>query len=295
MKQYTIIKDCKIALPVTAVRGAIYGDIIGSVFEFNPIHTKDFELLTERSGFTDDTVMTLAIAKAVMESGEDYADLSDSAVYWMQKLGRKYPNGGYGARFIEWLWSSNPKPYNSFGNGSAMRVSPVGTIAESVEEAAELSRRVTEVTHNHPEGLKGAEVTAVSVFLATNSGRMSKVEIQKYAEQQYGKLQDLSTIERGYVWNEICQNTVPESIECFLEGWNFEDVIRNCVSLGGDSDTMGAIAGAIAGAYYGAEIKDAEPLDLLTSELRDIFEEWEHFAAHKLDKRLRKAEENADK
>jgi len=295
MKNYTIINNCKIELTLSAVRGAIYGDIIGSVFEFAPIPTKEFELITDKSDFTDDTVMTLAVAKAIMESGKDYADLSDSTVYWMQKLGRKYPNRGYGARFMEWLWSDNPKPYNSFGNGSAMRVSPVGTIAKSVEEAAKLSRKVTEVTHNHTEGIKGAEVTAVAIFLAANSGRISKLEIQKYAEQQYGKLQNLSTIEQGYVWNEICQKTVPESIECFLESENYEDTIRNCVSLGGDSDTMGAIAGAIAGAYYGTEIKCAEPLDLLTSELRDIFEEWEWFSMQKQIDSLYKAEENAVK
>lgn len=278
----------------SAVRGAIYGDIIGSVFEFNPIGSKEFELLSPKSDFTDDTIMTLAIAKAVMESGDDYADLSESAVWWMQKLGRKYPNRGYGLRFAQWLRSCNPKPYNSFGNGSAMRVSPVGAIAESVEQAAELSRKVTEVTHNHSEGIKGAEVTAVSVFFATNGGRKDKQKIQKYAEKQYGMLKDLHTIKLSYVWNEICQKTVPESIECFLESENYEDTIRNCVFLGGDSDTMGAIAGAIAGAYYGAEIKDAEPLNLLTSELRDIYEEWDDFSRRKLTERVFKTESQAD-
>jgi len=263
-----------------AVRGAIYGDIIGSVYEFNPICTKDFELFTDKNFFTDDTVITLAIAKAVMDCKENYSDMSEAAVYWMQKLGRKYPNAGYGARFEQWIQSNNPKPYNSYGNGAAMRISPVGTIARNIEEAKELSRKVTEVTHNHPEGIKGAEVTAVSIFLALNEYDKAKKRIQKFTEEQYGKLKSISYLSEQseqYKYSESCQKSVPESVECFLEATDFEDTIRNCVLLGGDCDTMGAIAGAISAAYYGAELKGIEPLDCLTTELRDIFEEWKDF------------------
>ena len=262
------------------VKGAIYGDIIGSAFEFEPIHSKKFRLISEKSRFTDDTVMTLAIAKAVMESAEDYSDLSEQAVYWMQKLGRKYPDGDYGGRFLDWIFSQNPKPYNSYGNGAAMRVSPVGAIAGSVEEAKKLSRMVTEVTHNHPQGIKGAEVTAVSVFMAFDGGRKAKREISDYLEANYPDIRGIyenGGLQETYVWNETCQGSVPESIQCFLESLDYEDAIRNCVLLGGDADTMGAIAGAIAGAYYGAKLSSDEPLELLTSELREIYEEWKWF------------------
>lgn len=261
-----------------AVLGAICGDIIGSVYEFDPIFTKEFELITDRNHLTDDTVMTLAIAKAVMDCKGDYTSLSAAAIYWMQKLGREYPNAGYGTHFAKWIDSDNSLPYNSYGNGAAMRISPVGAIARTIEEAIELSYKVTSVSHNHPEGIKGAEVTAVSIFLAMDK---NKEEIRRYTEGQYGQLKDLQYLSENYEYNESCQGTVPESVVCFLESIDYADAIRNCVMLGGDCDTMGAIAGAIAGAYYGVTINKSIILGKLTNQLRSIYEEWEEFTSHK--------------
>ncbi len=231
--------------------GAILGDVVGSRFEFSNRLSKDFEFLTGGCGFTDDTVMTCAVALALMESREDFADLSEKAVAAMQRIGRRYPDCGYGARFIHWMFADKPEPYNSCGNGSAMRVSPAGFAARSVEEAKRLSAAVTRVSHNHPEGMKGAEATAVAIVLARQG--KSKAEIRAAMEEYY----DLGTTVEEYrtQWQghgkEICQVSVPQALVCFLEGEDYEDVIRNCISIGGDSDTIAAIAGGIAEAYFG--------------------------------------------
>ena len=222
--------------------GGIAGDIIGSIYEFNPVRFKDFELFKSDSTYTDDTVMTIANAEWLLSKGV----LMDI----MRKYGHKYPGAGYGGMFYDWLKSRCPKPYNSFGNGSAMRVSPVGWAFETLEETLEAAKQSAEITHNHPEGIKGAQATAACIFMA-RTGK-SKQEIKEYVETKFGY--DLSRtcneIRPTYQFNESCQDTVPESIIAFLESTDFESAIRLTVSLGGDADTMGAITGAIAEAYY---------------------------------------------
>ncbi|HAT4226412.1 restriction endonuclease subunit M [Clostridium perfringens] len=230
--------------------GAVIGDIVGSRFEWNNIKTKEFEFLTYKCFFTDDTVMSLAIAKAIMESKKDYSDLSKNTVKYMQEIGRRYPDSGYGVGFNNWLNSNSPQPYNSYGNGAAMRVSACGLVAKSLEEAKKLSGMVTGITHNHPEGLKGAEATAVTIYLA-RTGK-SILEIRDYVDKHYYKMNfTLDSIRESYKFNETCQDTVPQAIMAFIESNSFEDAIRNAISIGGDSDTLAAITGSIAEAYYG--------------------------------------------
>lgn len=230
--------------------GAIIGDIVGSRFEWNNNKSKQFDFLTYKCSVTDDSVMSLAIAKTLLESKADYSDLSENAVKYMQSLGRHYPNCGYGGRFRGWLHSDNPKPYGSYGNGAAMRISACGYVANSLKEVKQLSKAVTEVTHNHPEGLKGAEATAVAIFLA-HSGK-NLLEIQDYITKNYYPLTfTLDGIRDSYGFYESCQDTVPQALEAFFESKNFEDAIRNAISIGGDSDTLAAITGGIAEAYYG--------------------------------------------
>lgn len=233
--------------------GAILGDIIGSPYEFDMgDKTKDFPLFSKHSHFTDDSVMTIAVAEALME----FADQSDeeikgTLIYSMQRWGRKYPNAGYGGMFYYWLREKDPQPYNSFGNGSAMRVSSAGWLYDTLEETRHMARLTAEVSHNHPEGIKGAEATASAIFLA-RTGK-SKDEIHDYIFKEYGY--DLSRtcdeIRSTYHHVETCQQTVPEAITAFLDGLDFEDVIRTAVSLGGDCDTLTCIAGGIAEAHYG--------------------------------------------
>lgn len=230
--------------------GAIIGDIVGSRFEWDNIKSKEFELLTERCRPTDDSVMTLAVAGAILMCEGDYSKLSMQAIRWMQDLGRHYPHAGYGGRFKHWLRDENPEPYNSFGNGSAMRVSPCAYAAETLDEAKALSRTVTEVTHNHPEGIKGAEAATVAIFMARHGSSIS--EIQDCIDQNYYPMNfTLDEIRPEYEFDSTCQGSVPQAIKAFLESTSFEDAIRNAISIGGDSDTIAAIAGSIAGAYYG--------------------------------------------
>ena len=259
--------------------GAILGDIIGSRFEFHNYLGKDFELLTRKNEFTDDTVMTCAVAEALMNSKPDFSDLSRQAVFAMQRLGRLYPNAGYGARFCHWVFADDPRPYNSCGNGSAMRISAVGFAAKDVEEARRLSAAVTRISHDHPEGMKGAEATAVAIVMA-RQGR-SKAEIHAEMETYYDLSIGVDACRRK--WNghgkEICQISVPQALVCFFEGEDYEDVIRNCISIGGDSDTIAAIAGGIAEAYYGvpeelrACVGDFLPPQLL--EICKAFDRWQ--------------------
>ena len=253
--------------------GAILGDIIGSPYEFdhNNIKTKNFPLFSRNSQFTDDTVMTIAIAEAILYADGDLDDLADEAVASMQKLGRLYPYAGYGARFVGWVHSDNPKPYNSLGNGAAMRVSPVAWAFDDMETVRKAARAVTAVTHNHPEGIKGAEATAAAIFMARKGA--SKAEIKAYIESEFGY--DLSRtcdeIRPDYRHDETCMRTVPEAFAAFLEGESFEDVIRNAVSLGGDSDTLTAIAGSIAEGFFGIDHKlKAEAVKRLDGLLEDI-------------------------
>lgn len=256
--------------------GAIIGDIVGSKFEWNNIKTKKFEFFNYKCEFTDDSIMTLAIAKAILNCKEDYSDLSEVTIKYMQEVGRPYPYCGYGGYFSQWLMSDDPKPYNSLGNGAAMRVSAVGFVANSIEEAIDLSRKVTEITHNHPEGIKGAEATAVAVYMARTGSSIRK--IRKYINKHYYSMDfKLDDIRDSYKYNETCQGTVPQAIEAFLESKNFEDAIRNAISIGGDSDTLAAITGGIAEAYYGipTDIRE-KALTFLDERLLGILLEFEN-------------------
>lgn len=255
--------------------GAIIGDIVGSRFEWNNIKTKDFDFFTPQCAVTDDSIMSLAIAKALMDCDGDYAQLSAKAVHWMQEIGRPYPGCGYGASFQHWMYSDTPSPYGSYGNGAAMRVSACGIVAKTMKEAVQLSRQVTQVTHNHPEGLKGAEATVAAIFLAKTGG--SLLEIRSYINKHYYPLNfTLDGIRATYAFNEICQETVPQAIMAFLESTSFEDAIRNAVSIGGDSDTLAAITGGIAEAYYGIPTHlRTQALPFLDARLLPILEAFE--------------------
>lgn len=251
--------------------GAVTGDIIGSVFEFDNYRAKDFPLFCPETDFTDDSVMTIATMHAILNS-KDYAKAYHT-------FGNEYQGRGYGGKFLGWLMSRDPKPYNSWGNGSAMRVSPVGWAYDNLDDVLENAKKSAEVTHNHPEGIKGAQATAAAVFLA-RTGR-SKDEIKKYVETTFGY--DLSRtcdeIREVYEYNETCQRTVPEAITAFLESNDFEDAIRNAVSLGGDSDTLACIAGGIAQAFYKdiPEYIIENSLRLLPEELIKILEDFSQF------------------
>lgn len=230
--------------------GAIIGDIVGSRFEWNNHRDKYFEFFTYKCFPTDDSIMSLAIAQAILVSKPNHSDLSKNAIECMQSVGRNYPDCGYGGSFYNWIFSDNPKPYNSYGNGAAMRVSSAGFAATSLEEAKELSKLVTEVTHNHPEGIKGAEATAVAIYLAKSGS--SILEIRDYINDNYYPMNfKLDDIRDTYKFNETCQDTVPQALQSFFESTDFEDAIRNAISIGGDSDTLAAICGSVAEAYYG--------------------------------------------
>ena len=255
--------------------GAIIGDVAGSRFEWNNIKSKIFSFFDPVCRPTDDSIMTLAIAKAILAYDGDFSNLSDQAVQCMQELGRRYPDVGYGGRFRQWLSQAQPKPYNSFGNGSAMRVSPCVYVASTIEDAKALSKTVTEVTHNHPEGIKGAEATTVSIFMALHGS--SKEEIREVIEKDYYKLDfTLDQIRPTYTFDVTCQGSVPQAIEAFLESTDFEDAIRNAISIGGDSDTLAAIAGSIAEAYYGIpESIRSQAIQYLDSVQIDILNRFE--------------------
>lgn len=222
--------------------GAIAGDIIGSIFEFSNHKSEDFELFGRYTRFTDDSVLTIATADAIL-NGKEYAE-----VY--REWGRKYPNAGYGARFSDWLRSDSMTAYGSYGNGSAMRVSPVGFAYNSLEDVLREAERSAEVTHDHPEGVKGAQCVAAAIFLArTGAG---KQEIKEYSEKRfcYDLSKSLDEIRPNYGFDETCQGSVPQAIRAFLESSSWEDAVRKGISLGGDSDTIGCIVGGIAQAYY---------------------------------------------
>lgn len=253
--------------------GAIIGDIVGSVYEWNNTKTKDFPLFNEKCFFTDDTVMTIAVADALF-NGSQADDFIDS----MKKFGKLYPDAGYGGGFRRWLFSNDKEPYNSYGNGSAMRVSPCAWYENSLEEVEDLAARSAAVTHNHPEGIKGAQATAAAIHLARIN--KNKAEIKEYIEQkyEYDLNRTLDEIRPGYTFNESCQGTVPEAIIAFLESKDFEDAIRNAISLGGDSDTLAAITGSIAeGAYGIPENIERKALAYLDKPLREVYERWRRF------------------
>ena len=277
--------------------GAIIGDIVGSVYEWNNIKTKDFPLFREDCFFTDDTVMTCAVAEAIMNGGKD-----DDFIDAMKKYGKMYPDAGYGARFSNWIDSDNREPYYSFGNGSAMRVSPCAWVMDCgfcartgmMPSTRNLARLSAEITHNHPEGIKGAMATTDAIFMCRyffggycgdyeqsikNNPTECKRRIKDYIEKEYGYdlSQTLDEIRPRYHFNETCQETVPQAIIAFLESTDLEDAIRNAISLGGDSDTLAAITGSIAEAAYGIPdwIKD-KAYSYLDESLKDVVMRWEN-------------------
>ena len=230
--------------------GAILGDIVGSRFEFHNYKEKDFELFTYDCEITDDTVMTIAVEKALMESGYKYWNLSKKTRYFLREFGRKYPYLSYGANFKGWLLENDRKSTNSYGNGAAMRISGVGWGATDLKQVKRMSRVVTTVSHSHLEAIKGAEAIASCIYLART--KHSKDEIRSYVENNYYPMNfTFKKIRKTYSYNVSCQGSVPQAIECFLESTDFEDALRNAISLGGDSDTIGAMTGCIAEAYYG--------------------------------------------
>lgn len=259
--------------------GAILGDIIGSPYEFDMGNkSKDFPLFSKNSTYTDDTVMTIAVADAFLGASEDEGGIRQRLIASMQRFGRLFPRAGYGGMFRRWLRSDNPQPYGSFGNGSAMRVASVAWLYDDLDTVQHMARLSAEVTHNHPEGIKGAEATASAIFLARTGS--TKAQIKAYMEEGFGY--DLSRtcdeIRPTYHHVESCQETVPEAITAFLEGKSFEDVIRTAVSLGGDCDTLTCIAGSIAEGFYGIpeELKQ-ECRNLLPGQLLEVLQKFDSF------------------
>ena len=259
--------------------GAILGDIIGSPYEFDRGNkSKDFPLFSPNSAYTDDSVMTLAVADAFLSLSPEAADkdIRRRLIQSMQTYGRKYTYAGYGGMFRRWLKDSNPQPYGSYGNGSAMRVSSAAWLFDDLETVRHMAQLSAEVTHNHPEGIKGAEAIASAIFLARTGS--TKAEIKNYIEQQfhYDLSRTCDEIRPTYRHVESCQETVPESITAFLEGNSFENVIRTAVSLGGDCDTLTAIAGSIAEGFYGVpeELKQ-QCRERLPEDLRKVLRRLE--------------------
>ncbi|MCL2025212.1 MAG: ADP-ribosylglycohydrolase family protein [Leptospirales bacterium] len=248
--------------------GAIAGDIIGSAFEWNNIKTVDFELFCNESTFTDDSVLTLATMDAIIKN-KSYTEA-------YQLFGKNYPNKGYGSHFSSWIYSETPKPYNSWGNGSAMRVTPIGWYANSLNDVMAEAQKSAEVTHNHPEGIKGAQSTAIAVYMA-RTGK-NKDEIKKFIMDtfRYNLERKIDDIRPGYEFDVSCQGSVPEAIIAFLESADFESAIRLAISIGGDSDTIACITGGIAEAYYQIipESIIENVLNILPKELASIVEEF---------------------
>jgi type I restriction enzyme M protein len=250
--------------------GAIIGDIAGSRFEWHNHKSKDFELFGKGCRFTDDSAMSLAVAQAILNCQGDWLRLPGEAVASMRRIGQKYPNCGYGGMFAQWLQSANPQPYHSFGNGAAMRVSACGFAGQSEAEVKQLSAAVTAVTHDHPEGIKGAEATALCIYWA-RTGK-TQAEIRALVESRYYPLDfTLDAIRPTYAFDVTCQGSVPQAIEAFLASTDFEDAIHNAISIGGDSDTIAAITGGIAEAFYGIpELLRQTALPYLDAELTGI-------------------------
>ena len=223
--------------------GAIAGDIIGSAYERYPIKTKKFDLFSKYSQFTDDTVMTLAVAKSIID-GTKYVDN-------VVDFGTRYADVGYGGSFRKWLKSWSHKPYNSWGNGSAMRVSAIGFLFDTEEQVVVEAKKSAEITHNHIEGIKGAEATALAIFMARKGKSKNQIRERISKKFDYDLERTVDEIRPNYQFQVSCQESVPESIICFLDANSYEDTIRNAISLGGDADTMACIAGGVAEAYYG--------------------------------------------
>lgn len=258
--------------------GAILGDIVGSIYEFGNIKTKEFELFDKECFFTDDSVMTVAIAEALMQydaiNENNIEEFKEKLIDVMHEIGIKYPDCGYGGHFLMWIMLNDRTPYNSYGNGSAMRVSSVGWYARTLEETELIAKATAEVSHNHPEGIKGAVATAGAVFLARTGATMD--EIKQYISKYYTIDFTIDEIRSTYDYDITCQGTVPQAMQAFFESDSFEDAIRNAISIGGDSDTLAAITGAVAEAYYGIpdDLKETA-LSYLDDRLLDITERFE--------------------
>lgn len=260
--------------------GAAIGDIAGSRFESYDYKSKDFEFFNYEDHFTDDTVMTIAVYEACLEIKSkgltNQVDIEKCFTKYMQKWGRNYPGAGYGGRFCEWIFSENPKPYSSWGNGSAMRVSAIGWMFDSIEDVEKIAEYSANVSHNHIEGIRGAKAAAVAVYLARTGH--SKRQIKRYIEGTLKyKLHRCGFVRPKYKFDVSCQGTIPVAIESFLESKNFEDAIRIAISMGGDSDTIGAITGAIAEAYYGIpdDIK-LKSLNYMDKNITSVIKEANH-------------------
>lgn len=233
------------------MKGAIIGDIIGSVYEFHNIKTKDFPLFSDRSRFTDDTVMTVAVGMGILNAYRTGGDLTEALTETMHDYGNRYPHRGYGGRFRHWLRASDPRPYNSWGNGAPMRCSAAGWLSTSPEKAFELGMFTAGPTHNHPEAMKAAGVTAMLIWYARHG--KTKQELREKAEKWY-ELPKLDEIREEYGFDVSCMGTMPVALSAFFESESFEDAIRSAISVGGDSDTIAAITGSIAEPFYGEPV-----------------------------------------
>ncbi len=256
------------------MKGAIIGDIVGSIYEHHNIFTKDFELFGEGCTFTDDTVLSCAIAKAMC----DYTETNDKSMFEkncfenMRYYGLRHISAGYGGTFFKYLLSPNPRPYNSYGNGSAMRVSSIGLLASTLDEAGELAEISARITHNHPEGIMGAKAMAEAIWLLNN--KFDKEKVKDYIEEKYYSLNiNFDELRSKRELDVTCQVTVPISIKAFLDSNSFEDTIRTAISLGGDSDTIGSMAGALAEAHYGVP-EDIDIRKYLKDDLLEIVDRF---------------------
>jgi ADP-ribosylglycohydrolase len=244
--------------------GAIAGDIIGSVYEFHPLKTKEFPLFSPGSRFTDDSVLTVAVAYAILNGDEYFTSI--------REFGQRYPDAGYGDRFRDWLFSDEPEPYYSYGNGSAMRVSPVGFAFDTVDDVLSQAAYSAAISHDHPEGVRGAQATALAIFLARTTQDKARIKQEVSKLFGYNLNRTLNSIRARYSFDVSCQGTVPEAIMAFLESDSYEDAIRNAVSLGGDSDTLACITGGIAEAFYGSVPAEIEQnaRERLTPDLLEV-------------------------
>lgn len=255
--------------------GAIIGDISGSKYEFNNIKSKDFNIFDQDCKFTDDTVLTCAVAKSILDCDGEYSNLDQMVIKNFREFVKKYPNAGYSDTFKAWATSQNPEPYHSIGNGAAMRISPVAYVARDLDELKTLCYKVTSITHNSEEALIGAEAVASAIFLARKG--YSKSEIEKFITTHYYKLDyDLDSLQKYYKTYLNCKDSCPQAIFCFLEGNTFEDVIKTAISIGGDSDTIAAIAGSIACEFFPVLNSYKEKaLSYLTDELKQIYYDFD--------------------
>lgn len=256
------------------MKGAIIGDIVGSIYEFDNLKSKNFELFKPECEFTDDSVLTVAVAEALLNfNPDDEENFKENLIDIFHKYGELYPDVGYGGHYLSWVEHKHREPYNSCGNGSAMRTSAVGWYAKSIEECERIAKLCAEITHNHPDGIAGAQATAGVVFLARNGA--SKDELKSYMEKYYPVDFTVDEIRPIYEYEIINKTTVPQAFRCFYEATDFEDTIRNAISIGGDSDTVAAIAGSMAEAFFSIPEDMAETgMSYLDNYMSEIIEEF---------------------